>query len=129
TNLLRLLNLSAQVQQLVFENKLDMGHARALLALEGHRQAELAQRAAEENWSVRETERRVQALLNPKLDAPKPVARKNRDVERLQEELSERLGTTVELKPGKKGMGKLIISYMNNDHLEELLQQLRPATA
>lgn len=127
TNLLRLLNLSAQVQQLVFENKLDMGHARALLALEGHRQVELAQRVADENLSVRETERRVNALLNPKLDAPKPVARRNRDIERLQEELSERLGTTVELKPGKKGMGKLVISYMNNDHLDELLQQLRPA--
>src|SRR5690606_26193816 len=126
TNLLRLLNLTAQVQQLVFENKLDMGHARALLALEGHRQVEVARRVAEENLSVRETERLVNAILNPKLDTPKPAARKDRDVQRLQEELSERLGTTVELKPGKKGTGKLVISYMSNDHLDELLQQLRP---
>lgn len=129
TNLLRLLNLTAQVQQLVFENKLDMGHARALLALEGHRQVEVARRVAEENLSVRETERLVNAILNPKLDTPKPAARKDRDVQRLQEELSERLGTTVELKPGKKGAGKLVISYMSNDHLDELLQQLRPVEA
>lgn len=129
TNLLRLLNLTAQVQQLVFENKLDMGHARALLALEGHRQVEVARRVAEENLSVRETERLVNAILNPKLDTPKPAARKDRDVQRLQEELSERLGTTVELKPGKKGTGKLVISYMSNDHLDELLQQLRPVEA
>lgn len=126
TNLLRLLNLSAQVQQLVFENRIDMGHARALLALEGHRQIELAHRVAEENLSVRETERRVNALLNPKLAVVKPAARPDRDVARLQEELSERLGTTVELKPGKKGAGRLVISYMNHDHLDELLRALRP---
>src|SRR5690606_14807401 len=91
TNLLRLLNLSAQVQQLVFENRIDMGHARALLALEGHRQVELAHRVADENLSVRETERLVNAMLNPKLSAPKATARQDRDVLRLQEELSERL--------------------------------------
>ncbi|HEY9396302.1 MAG TPA: ParB/RepB/Spo0J family partition protein [Burkholderiales bacterium] len=127
TNLLRLLNLSAQVQQLVFENRIDMGHARALLGLEGHRQIELAMRVAEENLSVRETERRVNALLHPKLEVVRPIARKDRDVERLQEQLSEKLGTTVEIKPGSKGAGKLLINYMSHDHLDELIAQLRPA--
>lgn len=124
TNLLRLLKLSAQVQQLVFEGKLDMGHARALLALEGHRQIELAQRVASQGLSVRETERLVQETLHPKLKSAKAVARVNRDIVRLQEELSEKLGTTVQLKPGKKGSGKLVIDYMNNDHLDELLKRL-----
>ncbi|HKO87078.1 MAG TPA: ParB/RepB/Spo0J family partition protein [Burkholderiales bacterium] len=127
TNLLRLLNLSKQVQQLVFEGKLDMGHARALLALEGHRQVELAQRVADGGLSVRETERLVQETLHPKLAAVKPKARLNRDVLRLQDEIAEKLGTTVQLKPGKKGSGKLVIDYMSNDHLDDLLKRLLPA--
>jgi len=129
TNLLRLLKLTAQVQQLVFEEKLDMGHARALLSLDGHRQVEVAQRVVEEGLSVRETEKLVQSILNPKLAPAKPAARKDRDVARLEEELSERLGTRGEVKPGKKGTGKLIISYMSYDHLDELLKQLRPVEA
>ena len=127
TNLLRLLKLSAQVQQLVFEGKLDMGHARALLALDGHRQVELAQRIVEGGLSVRETERLVQETLHPKLPGVKAKARINRDVLRLQDELSEKLGTTVQLKPGKKGSGKLVIDYMSNDHLDDLLKKLVPA--
>lgn len=126
TNLLRLLNLTAQVQQLVFENRIDMGHARALLALDGHQQVELALRVAEENLSVRETERRVNALLDPRLPTEKTARRVNRDIARLQEELSERLGTAVELKPGRKGAGKLVINYMNHEHLDDLLAQLSP---
>lgn len=127
TNLLRLLNLTAQVQQLVFEGKLDMGHARALLALDGHRQVELAQRIVEGGLSVRETERLVQETLHPKLPGARPKARVSRDIARLQDELSEKLGTKVELKPGKKGSGKLVIDYMNNDHLDELLKRLSPS--
>ena len=127
TNLLRLLNLSAQVQQLVFEGKLDMGHARALLALEGHRQVELAQRIAAEGLSVRETERLVQQSLSPELKSERPKPRVNRDVARLQDSLSERLGTRVELKQGKKGAGKLVIDYMSHEHLDELIARLAPA--
>lgn len=126
TNLLRLLNLSAQVQQLVFENRIDMGHARALLALEGHRQIELAHKVADEHLSVRETERRVNTLLNPKSAPARAATRGDQDVARLQEEIAQRLGTTVELKRGRKGAGKLVIHYMNHDHLDELLRALRP---
>jgi ParB family transcriptional regulator, chromosome partitioning protein len=126
TNLLRLLNLSAQVQQLVFEGKLDMGHARALLALEGHRQVELALRVAAEGLSVRETERLVQQGLQPPLKSAKAKAKIDRDVARLQDRLSERLGTRVELKQGRKGAGKLVIDYMSHEHLDELIARLAP---
>jgi ParB family chromosome partitioning protein len=129
TNLLRLLNLSAQVQQMVFEGRLDMGHARALLALDGHRQVELAQRIAEQGSSVREAERLVNEMLHPKAAATKIKARVDRDTLRLQEELSQKLGTSVEIKRGKKGGGKLVVDYMDHDHLEALLQRLSPTTA
>lgn len=126
TNLLRLLNLSAQVQQLVFEGKLDMGHARALLSLDGHRQVEIARKVAAEGLSVRETERLVQESLQPKLKTEAAKPRVNRDVARLQDQLSERLGTRVELKQGKKGAGKLVIDYMSHEHLDELIARLAP---
>ncbi len=125
TNLLRLLNLSLQVQEMVFSGQLEMGHARALLSLEGHAQVRLAQKVVEDQLNVRETEALVAATLNPKIAAVALKPRVDRDVQRLEEELSERLGTTVELKAGKKGSGKMLISYSNLDHLDELIRRLR----
>jgi ParB family chromosome partitioning protein len=122
TNLLRLLNLQKPVQQLVFDGKLEMGHARALLALEGRRQEEVAKKVADRELSVRQTEQLVHDLLNPKV---KRKARSDRDIARLEEELSEKLGTTVEIRPGKKGAGKLVVSYSSADHLEDLLSKIR----
>jgi ParB family chromosome partitioning protein len=122
SNLLRLLNLPQQVQELLHDGRLEMGHARALLALTGAQQLDAARRVAERGLSVREAERLVGAMLNP------PVARKkrsNRDVLRLQEEVSEQLGTKVEIKAGKKGSGKLVISYTSLDHLDELLRRIK----
>ena len=122
SNLLRLLNLPQPVQELLYSGKLEMGHARALLGLTGNQQLDAARRIAEHGSSVREAERLVAALLRP------PAAKKrrsNRDVLRLQEELSEQLGTKVEIKPGKKGAGKLTISYSSLDHLDELLRRIR----
>jgi len=125
TNALRLLNLSPRVQQLLAEGKLDMGHARALLALEGKLQDDAATKVAELGLSVRETEQYVQELLDPiAAVARKPAAKQDRDVERYAEELSERLGTQVELKTGRKGSGKLIISFTDHRHLESLLARL-----
>lgn len=124
TNLLRLLNLEPSVQQLLMEGRIDMGHARALLALEGTRQKELARKVDREGCSVRETEQLVQAILNPKVKSAPTRARVDRDTARLQEEVSERLGTTVEIRPGKKGVGKLIVDYMSHAHLDELLGKL-----
>jgi ParB family chromosome partitioning protein len=124
TNLLRLLSLTRQVQALVFDGQLDMGHARALLGLEGQLQAETAKKVAERGLSVRETEALVNEILHPKVKQPRPKARTSRDVQRLEEEVSEKLGTTVEIKAGKKGSGKLVIAYMSHEHLDDLLAKL-----
>src|SRR5512140_3474707 len=124
SNLLRLLNLPQTVQALVYDGKIDMGHARALLALEGRRQEDVAMRVAERGLSVRETEKLVQDILSPK---PKKSNRlkTNRDILRFEEELSEKFGTTVEVKPGKKGAGKLVISYASHEHLDDLLSKFK----
>lgn len=124
TNLLRLLNLQKPVQQLLMESRIDMGHARALLALEGPQQTATARRVAERGLSVRETEELVQNILNPKVKSRAPRPRASRDTERLQEEVAERLGTSVEIRAGKKGSGKLIIGYMSHAHLDDLLAKL-----
>jgi ParB family chromosome partitioning protein len=126
TNALRLLELAPPVQELLREGKLDMGHARALLTLPPLRQIELAREAVAKQLSVREVESRVAAAL----ERPGPRARGrvhvDRDVARLEEEVSQRLGTTVRIKPaGKKGAGKLIVHYASLEHLDQVLAKLR----
>ncbi len=124
TNLLRLLNLPQSVQALLYDGNIDMGHARALLALEGRRQEELAKRVAERGLSVRETEKLVQDILNPNQTKPGKV-KTSRDILRFEEELAEKFGTKVEIKPGKKGAGKLVISYASHEHLDDLLSKFK----
>ncbi|HJW24846.1 MAG TPA: ParB/RepB/Spo0J family partition protein [Rhodocyclaceae bacterium] len=124
SNLLRLLQLTAPVQDLVMEGKLDMGHARALLPVPGAAQVQLAQRIVHKDLSVRETERLVQNLLNPPKPAPeKPV---DRDLLRLEEELSDSLGAMVAIRTNKKGAGKVTIEFGSLDQLDGLLGRLRP---
>jgi len=124
TNLLRLLNLQKAVQALVFHGKLEMGHARALLPLDGRQQESVAKRVADQALSVRQTEQLVNAILHPTVRARRrPGA--DRDIARLEEELSEEIGTKIEIKPGKKGAGKLVISYSSHDHLDDLLSKFR----
>ena len=124
TNLLRLLNLEKSVQQRMLEGQLDMGHARALLSLEGRRQDEVAKRVAGRGLSVRETEKLVNEILNPPVRGKLRRARADRDVARLEEELSEELGTTVEIRQGRKGSGTLVIRYISHEHLDSLLIRL-----
>jgi ParB family transcriptional regulator, chromosome partitioning protein len=124
SNLLRLLNLPQSVQALLYDGNIDMGHARALLALEGRRQEELAKRVAERGLSVRETEKLVQDILNPKQKKPGKL-KTSRDILRFEEELSEKFGTKVEIKPGKKGAGKLVVSYASHEHLDDLLSKFK----
>jgi ParB family chromosome partitioning protein len=122
TNLLRLLKLARPVQEMLMEGALEMGHARALLALDGARQIEAGKRVAAKGLSVRETE----ALVYKMLRGPTARRRKaDRDLARLEEEISERLGTTVEIRSGKKGSGKLVLHYSSLDHLDELVKKLR----
>jgi ParB family chromosome partitioning protein len=128
TNLLRLLNLPKAVQDLVFEGELDMGHARALLALDPGLQVATAKKVAAKGLSVRETEQLVNDILHPKARRARIKARTGRDIQRLEEEVSEKLGTTVEIKPvGKKGSGRLVIRYMSHEHLDTLLARLTGA--
>jgi len=124
TNLLRLLKLAKQVQEMVMEGALEMGHARALLALDPARQIEAAHRIAARGLSVRETETPVQGMLRGRPGAQR-AKKIDRDLARLEEELSDSLGTTVEIRPVKRRSGKLVIHYSNLDHLEQLLKKLR----
>ncbi len=125
SNLLRLLKLPQDVQEMLMENLLDMGHARALLPLEAAQQILLANKIVMEKLSVRETEKMVQRQLEspgPQVAHTKPKV--DRDTLRIQEEISAQLGTKVEIKSGKKGAGKLVIEYSSNDELGDLLGRL-----
>jgi ParB family chromosome partitioning protein len=124
TNALRLLELAPPVQELLREGKLDMGHARALLALPALKQIDLAREAVARQLSVRQVEKRVAVLT------ARPVARlrarSDRDVARLEEELSGQLGTTVSIRSGAKpGSGRLVIHYSSLEQLDALLNRLR----
>jgi ParB family chromosome partitioning protein len=124
TNMLRLLALPESVQALITQGRLDMGHGRALLALSTVKQIETAQSVAANQLSVRETERLVARLLRP--GSAKKSQQVDRDVADLEEELSQRLGTTVTIRTrAKPGAGTLIISYSDLDKLEEILARLR----
>ncbi|HEY6967249.1 MAG TPA: ParB/RepB/Spo0J family partition protein [Burkholderiales bacterium] len=123
TNLLRLLKLAKPVQAMLMDGALDMGHARALLPLEGARQIEAANRIAARGLSVRESEALAARLLRG--PAARRKARTDRDLARLEEEVSERLGTTVQIRPGRKGSGTIVLHYSGLDHLEQLLKKLR----
>jgi len=123
SNLLRLLQLTAPVQEMLMSGQLDMGHARALLPVSSGQQVGLAQRIVQKDLSVRETERLVQQLLNPpKTAAETPV---NRDLLRLQEELSDSLGASVAIRSSKKGSGKVTIDFASLDQLDGLISRLR----
>ncbi len=123
SNLLRLLQLTATVQDMLMSGKLDMGHARALLPLGGAQQAAVAQRIVQKDLSVREAERLVQHLLNP----PKKAAEQavDRDLLRLQEELADGLGASVAIRSNKKGAGKVTIEFGSLDQLDGLIARLR----
>ena len=123
TNLLRLLGLAAPVRELLQQGKLDMGHARALLALIGMQQVEAARSVVAKNLSVRETEKLVGQLLR---GTPGKKVRKttDRDVLRLQEDLAQKLGTKVQIKAGSKGRGSLVIQYSNLSQLDAILARL-----
>jgi ParB family chromosome partitioning protein len=123
SNLLRLLKLAKPVQESLMRGAIEMGHARALLALDGARQIELANRIEAQELSVRETEALVQRLL--RAPAAKRGRRSDRDLARLEEELSARLGTTVEIRPSAKGRGKLLVHYSSLEHLDALRKRLK----
>ena len=123
SNLLRLLQLAPQVQELLMAGDIDMGHARALLPLDGAAQVGLANLIAARGLSVREAERLVHQELNPKTHLPAPQP--DRDILRLEEEIADRLGATVKIKANKKGAGAVTIQFGDLDQLDGLLEKLR----
>jgi len=126
TNLLRLLELAPPVKTLLGEGRIEMGHARALLALPVDKQIALAREAVAQGWSVREVESRVGAAMTAGKTATRRAPRQDRDVARLEEEVSARLGTTVKIRGGgRKGHGQLVISYRSLDQLDGLLARLK----
>ena len=123
TNLMRLLELPDEVKEMLEGRSLNMGHARALLALtDPEALVDLARRAVKQGWSVRETERAVNRLARPATERP-PTPAKDPDVQRLETELSDRLGASVRIDHRKKG-GRVIIRYHGVDELEGIIEQL-----
>ena len=127
SNLLRLVNLAQPVQTMLMAGDIDMGHARALLAVDAASQIGLANRVIAKRLSVRETEKMVARALEEQ-NAPPAAPRekeKSGDIVRLEEELSDRLATPVAFKMGPKGKGQLIIDFANLDILDTVLARLR----
>jgi len=124
TNILRLLELAPPVRELLAAGKLDMGHARALLALPPLQQVELAREAAARQWSVRDVERRVGNATRRAGSASAP-RRVDRDVARLEDDLASSLGTRVRIKTrGKSGHGTLVIHYESLDQLQDFIERI-----
>jgi len=121
SNLLRLLNLSAPVQNLMMQGKIDMGHGRALLSLSPAQQIEFANLIVHKQLSVRETERLINRAEHP---LKKSANKQDHDLLRLQEEVSEKIGAQVVIKPGKYGEGNIIIYYKSLDQLDGILSRL-----
>lgn len=127
TNLLRLLELNEDVKQLLESRRLEMGHARSLLGLQGEAQSRAAGQVVRQGLSVRETERLVRRLQG-EAEHPKPSRsgqESDPDIRRLVNELSEKLGAKVDLQQGTKGKGKLVIGYNSLDELEGILDHIR----
>jgi len=123
SNTLRLLELEPEVQRLVEEGALEMGHARALLALGGAAQREAAARVVAKGLSVRETERLVRRLVQGGTSR-RPVPARDPDVARLERELGERLGAPVRIEHRARGRGRLVIEYASLEELDGLLERL-----
>ena len=123
SNLLRLLELGAQARELLQSGAIEMGHARALLGVSGDAQSVLAQRVAREGLSVRATEQLVRAALVPE-KRKEPTPRKDPNVQQLETELAEKLGAPVAIEMGRKGAGRLVITYASLDELDGILAHL-----
>lgn len=124
TNLLRLLNLLPAVQNMLMLGKIDMGHARALLSLDGAKQLMAAEQVSAKGLSVREAEQLVKRLST---DIKKPARQvtQDRDVLRLQENLAERLGAAVQIQTGRGGSGTLKVRYTSLDQLDDIIAKIK----
>ena len=121
SNLLRLLQLTPPVQSMLLAGEIDMGHARALLAVVGATQVEWAQRALQRNMTVRELEH---ALAAARVDAPARPPRRDADVQRLERELAEAFGRRVDIRASRNGSGQLVLHYDDAIDLDALLERI-----
>ena len=121
-NLMRLLSLEREVSEMLEHGRIDAGHAKVLLALEGGDQIRAARKVVDSKLSVRQTEALVKGMLAPAVDtAPQ---RKDPDIDRLERQLSERFGTKVVIE-NKNGRGKLVIQYSDLDVLDGILNRIQ----
>ncbi|UJS25874.1 ParB/RepB/Spo0J family partition protein [Thiothrix winogradskyi] len=124
TNLLRLLELQPETKALVDAGQLEMGHARALLALQGQQQVDVAQKVADRQLSVRETERLVKSLLDTD-QKPATEFKPSPDVLKLEQTLADTLGAKVAIRYNRTGKGKLVIEYNSLDELDGILGHIQ----
>jgi ParB family chromosome partitioning protein len=125
TNLLRLIELEDETKELLDGRQLDMGHARALLALKGIEQTATAHLIAKKGMSVRETERLIKKMLSNEPKTDKQPAAKALEVQQLEEKLSQKLGAKVAIQYNTKGKGKLVVEYNNLDELDGILEHIK----
>ncbi|MCX7191701.1 MAG: ParB/RepB/Spo0J family partition protein [Candidatus Methylopumilus sp.] len=127
SNLLRLLTLTKPVQDRLLNGKIDMGHARALIGLEGSQQIMLCEEIIQKNLSVREVETLVKNLQNGYKTGVSPPSPKktNADVRQLEESLAETLGASVTIDAKKNGSGILKVHYRNLEQLDEILKKIK----
>jgi len=126
SNLLRLTALAPPVQEYLLAGEIEMGHARALLALPVAQQAGVAARVVDGALTVRDTERLVHGLLNPERRAARRKAKPalDADTARLANDLGERLGAVVHIEPGREGAGRVVIRYSTLEQLDGIVERL-----
>jgi len=124
TNLLRLRNLNDDVKKLLENCDLEMGHARALLALEGESQSEAALQIVEKSLSVRETEQLIRRLLKPAVTAQQAETSSMDEIHEIEQRIADKLGTRFSIKHRANGKGKLVFDYANVDELKQLINQI-----
>jgi ParB family transcriptional regulator, chromosome partitioning protein len=128
SNLLRLNGLAPPVQEYLLAGQIEMGHARALLALPVAQQSGSAARVVSDALTVRDTERLVHTLLNPAAVARRDKLKRSPDADtaRLENDLGERLGALVRIEPGRRGAGRVVIRYASLEQLDGIIERLGP---
>lgn len=129
TNSMRLLKLDERVQQMIVDDMISTGHARTLLAIENHEeQYNLANKIFDEKLSVRETEKLIKELKNPKKEKEKKVVENDFIYKDLEEKMKTVMGTKVHVNPKKKGKGKIEIEYYSDEELERIFELIMTVT-
>jgi ParB family chromosome partitioning protein len=126
SNLLRLMDLTDEVKELLEQRRIEMGHARALLGLTSRRQQiEVAGLVVKKTLSVRDTEALVRRIMNPQSGSTKESLATDPDIQRLERELADKLGAKVAFQHSASGKGKLVVTYNSLDELDGILAHIQ----